>query len=120
MLGNLDIERLRWPASFGIKGSHIDVLARRRLWEKGLNYGHGTGHGVGYFEGVHESPVGISHLNNTVLEEGMVTSNEPGYYKDSEFGIRIENLLLVVKDETNPEYLIFECLTLCPYDLNLI
>lgn len=49
LLGNLDIERLRWPKNFGLKGSHIDVLARRRLWEKGLNYGHGTGHGVGYF-----------------------------------------------------------------------
>jgi len=80
LLGNLDIERLIWPKDSDIHGGDIDVLARRRLWQKKLDYGHGTGHGVGHFEGVHEGPCGISKHNTTVFAPGMVVSNEPGYY----------------------------------------
>lgn len=79
LLGNLDIERLRWPAG-QLSGADIDVLARRHLWKRGMDYNHGTGHGVGYFECVHEGPVGISRANHTKFQSGMVVSNEPGYY----------------------------------------
>ena len=71
------------------------MLARRHLWRKRWDYLHGTGHGVGYFAGVHESPVGISRLSSTKFKTGMVVTNEPGYYKEGHFGIRIENMLLV-------------------------
>jgi Xaa-Pro aminopeptidase len=80
LLGNLDVERLIWPKDSDIHGGDIDVLARRRLWQKKLDYGHGTGHGVGHFEGVHEGPCGISKFNSTVFAPGMIVSNEPGYY----------------------------------------
>lgn len=79
LLGNLDIERLQWPAG-GLTGGDIDVLARRHLWNKGLDYMHGTGHGVGHFLGVHEGPVGISKYNKTSFVAGMIVTNEPGYY----------------------------------------
>lgn len=94
LLGNLDIERLRWPKKTPLHGGDIDVLARRHLWAHDLDYGHGTGHGVGYFQGVHEGPVGISKYNQTVFKPGMVVSNEPGYYETGSFGIRIENLIM--------------------------
>ena len=80
---------------------------------------HGTGHGVGYFLGVHEGPVGISKINTIVFKPGMIVSNEPGYYQEGKFGIRIENLIIVQEDEKSECYY-FENLTLCPYDLNLI
>lgn len=94
MLGNLDIERLKWPAN-KLTGADIDVLARRHLWKQGKDYLHGTGHGVGYFGGVHEGPVGISRLNKTKLQAGMIVTNEPGYYEAGKYGIRIENMLVV-------------------------
>jgi len=96
----------------------MDVLARRRLWEVNLDYGHGTGHGVGYFLNVHEGPHGIRRLNNEPFHEGCIVSDEPGYYKEGEFGIRIENLLVVV--DKGHGSLGFENLTQCPYDRNLI
>ena len=100
-----------------MSGADIDILARRHLWAKGLDYGHGTGHGVGYFQGVHEGPVGISKYNQTKYQAGMIVTNEPGYYEPGQYGIRIENMLLVhEKDGFN----YFECLTLCPYDKNLL
>lgn len=74
----------------------MDVLARRWLWEAGLDYGHGTGHGVGYYLNVHEGPHGISKYRTVVFVPGMIVSNEPGYYKDGSFGIRIENLILCI------------------------
>lgn len=70
-------------------GSHFDVLARRPLWEKGLDFQHGTGHGVGYFGGVHEGPIGIYFYNNVVFEPNMIVTNEPGYYEKGKYGIRI-------------------------------
>jgi Xaa-Pro aminopeptidase len=79
LLGNLDIERLQWPAG-QLSGGDIDILARRHLWAKGQDYCHGTGHGVGHFEGVHEGPVGISKYNKTNYKAGMIVTNEPGYY----------------------------------------
>jgi Xaa-Pro aminopeptidase len=102
------------------------VLARRPLWEKGLNYGHGTGHGIGAFLNVHEGPQTIAPTRGfgIGLEPGMILSIEPGYYKEEEYGLRVENLALVVKDpdrtsETSPFYT-FETLTLCPIELRLL
>lgn len=117
MLGNLDVERVKWPKSSQITGADIDVLARRHLWAVHKDYQHGTGHGVGHFLGVHEGPVGISKYNKTVFEPNMIVTNEPGYYEAGKYGIRIENILVVKQDN---EFLGFECLTLCPYDINLI
>lgn len=102
----------------GSSGSDLDVLARQFLWKNGKNYAHGTGHGVGNALGVHEGPQGISKHNKVSLKPGMILSNEPGYYKDGEYGIRIENLM-VVKDLNNG-YLSFETLTLAPIDKRLI
>jgi len=109
----------------GTTGSQLDALARHALWQEGLDYDHGTGHGVGTFLGVHEGPQRISKVGNTVaLEPGMVISNEPGYYKTGEYGIRIENLVAVreaagVAGAEKP-LLEFETLTLAPIDLNLV
>lgn len=108
----------------GTTGSQLDGFARRPLWEAGLDYDHGTGHGVGSFLGVHEGPQRISKLPSTVpLAPGMILSNEPGYYKAGEYGIRIENLVFVKKVEipgAEREMLGFEDLTLAPIDRNLI
>ena len=98
-------------------GNKIDVRARKFLKEINLNYQHGTGHGVGFFLNVHEGPQSISKYNNVKLSEGMILSNEPGYYKKNEFGIRIENLIYVKK---NKNKLYFENLTLVPIDKDLI
>lgn len=103
----------------GTRGSQIDILARKALWEKGLNYLHGTGHGIGHFLNVHEGPQNIRlNENPTTLELGMVTSNEPGLYRAGEYGIRIENLI-VTKPQFTTEYgdfYSFETLTLFPID----
>ena len=79
LLGVIDIERLRLPAG-KITGGDIDILARRHLWAVGKDYMHGTGHGVGYFQGVHEGPVGISKYNTVKFQNGMIVTVEPGYY----------------------------------------
>ena len=98
-------------------GKKIDGRARKYLTEVGLDYAHGTGHGVGFFLNVHEGPQSISKYNKIKLKEGMVISNEPGYYKENEFGIRIENLIYIKKDKKN---LRFENLTFAPIDIDLI
>jgi Xaa-Pro aminopeptidase len=107
----------------GTAGSQLDALARHALWQVGLDYEHGTGHGVGQFLGVHEGPQRISKRGGDVaLKVGMVVSNEPGYYKTGEYGIRIENLVTVV-ERTKGEsknYLGFESLTCAPIDRRLI
>lgn len=104
----------------GTTGHQLDVLARYDLWQQGVNYEHGTGHGVGSYLSVHEGPQGISpRMNPTPLQAGMVLSNEPGYYKPGEFGIRIENMM-VVQESKYEGYLCFETLTQVPYDRALI
>ncbi|QGR02603.1 aminopeptidase P family protein [Ehrlichia ruminantium] len=99
-------------------GGMLDILARQYLWKNGLDYQHGTGHGVGSFLSVHEGPCAISYGNNVVLQPNMILSNEPGYYKDGEYGIRIENLMYVEK--CCDKFLRFKQLTCVPIDLNLI
>ena len=98
-------------------GKLIDIKARKYLKESGLDYDHGTGHGVGFFSNVHEGPQAISKFNTIKFREGMVLSNEPGYYKKGKFGIRIENLIYVKKYKKE---LFFENLTLAPIDKDLI
>ena len=109
----------------GTTGIQLDALARGPLWEVGLDYDHGTGHGVGAYLGVHEGPQRISKSSSSVaLKKGMIISNEPGYYKAGEFGIRLENLVLVVLATTHGslgrEWFGFETLTMVPFDRNLI
>jgi len=117
--GMIAISMARFPR--GTSGAQIDVLARQYLWQAGLTYNHGTGHGVGAYLGVHEGPVGISPRYTLPLEPGQVISNEPGYYKDGGFGIRIENLVHVVESPVGDgKYLEFETLTLAPIDLRLV
>lgn len=113
--GHIALASCKFP--YGTRGAQLDVLARAALWQKGMNYLHGTGHGVGHFLSVHEGPQSI-RLNEvpTLLLPGMVTSNEPGIYKGGRHGIRIENLTLVSKDATTEfgEFYNFETITLCP------
>jgi Xaa-Pro aminopeptidase len=120
--GMIDVSRIRFPK--GTCGSQIDVLARQSLWAAGLDYDHGTGHGVGSYLSVHEGPARINKSDRTPLEPGMILSNEPGFYKQNEFGIRIENLLLIheAKNVNGGErpMLGFETLTLCPIERRLI
>ena len=107
----------------GTKGCNIDILARHALWQNGLNYGHGTGHGVGHFLNVHEGPASIrQEYNPAELKPGMVFSNEPGMYREGEYGIRTENLIVCVPQEKTDfgEFLGFETLTLFPIDTSLI
>ena len=116
--GHIDLSMMKFPV--GTRGSQIDVIARNYLWRNGLDYDHGTGHGVGSFLGVHEGPQSISKNGGKYqLKEGMILSNEPGFYKNNNYGIRIENLILVVKSEFKG-FLEFETLTLYPYEKNLI
>ncbi|MBR5684913.1 MAG: aminopeptidase P family protein [Muribaculaceae bacterium] len=120
--GHLALQRAKFPT--GTTGCQLDVLARMPLWQETMTYGHGTGHGVGHFLGCHEGPQSIrTNLVDVRLLPGMVLSNEPGLYKTGEYGIRTENLLLVVEDAKTEEFgnfLAFEPLTLFPYDLQLI
>jgi Xaa-Pro aminopeptidase len=107
----------------GTTGMQLDILARQFLWQNGANYLHGTGHGVGHFLNVHEGPQSIRmNYNPATLEPGMVTSNEPGLYRNGKYGIRIENLILVIPYQSTEfgEFYTFETLTLCPIDLKLI
>ncbi|MCB2296453.1 aminopeptidase P family protein [Clostridium tagluense] len=109
---------------YGTTGSNLDIIARIPLWNAGMDYKHGTGHGVGFFLNVHEGPHRISVVANTVkLEKGMVVSNEPGVYKAGKHGIRIENLVVVEEIENTlygGQFMKFETLTLCPIDLEAI
>ena len=108
-------------ANFKLKkntcGSEIDTKARKYLEQIGLNYAHGTGHGVGYFLNVHEGPHAISKKNKIYFKKGMIVSNEPGYYEKNKFGIRIENLIYVKKKQ---KQMSFENLTMAPIDKDLI
>jgi Xaa-Pro aminopeptidase len=107
----------------GTTGAQIDTLARQFLWQAGIDFDHGTGHGVGSYLSVHEGPARISKLGTTALRRGMILSNEPGYYKTDAYGIRIENLELVVAaDIAGAEKPVnaFETLTLAPIDRRLI
>ena len=121
--GHLALSRVRFPV--GTTGSALDALARAALWSYGLDYDHGTGHGVGSYLGVHEGPQGIYKRPSTVaLQPGMVLSNEPGFYKTGAYGIRIENLQVVTPPQDIPggerPMLGFETLTLAPIDRKLI
>ncbi|RMH44361.1 MAG: aminopeptidase P family protein [Alphaproteobacteria bacterium] len=118
--GMIAISRLRFPP--GLAGRDIDAIARVALWEAGLDYDHGTGHGVGVFLSVHEGPQRISRKGETVLEPGMILSNEPGCYREGEWGIRIENLVVVepARDTGARQMLGFRTLTLAPIDRRLV
>lgn len=114
-------------ASFpeGLPAGKLDVLARNQLWQQGLDYGHGTGHGVGYFLNVHEGPQSISPSALTAeraMRTGMITSNEPGVYREGKWGVRLENCILAIKDKQTAfgTFLKFESLTLCPFDTRLL
>jgi Xaa-Pro aminopeptidase len=119
--GHIAIATLVFPEKTA--GVQVDALARQFLWNAGLDYDHGTGHGVGSFLSVHEGPVSIStHLRPATLAEGMILSNEPGYYRVGHYGIRLENLLLVqtAATEGSKPFFMFETLTLAPFDRRLI
>jgi Xaa-Pro aminopeptidase len=119
--GHIALAVARFPK--GTTGTQLDAFARRALWQEGLDYDHGTGHGVGSYLGVHEGPQRISKApNSQALLPGMIVSNEPGYYKTGAYGIRIENLVVVQQAEeaAEREMLGFETLTLAPIDRNLI
>ena len=119
--GHLAVMQARFPS--GTMGAQLDSLARQYLLRGGLNYAHGTGHGVGCVLSVHESPPSLSPTSTTPLQEGMIVSNEPGFYKEGHYGIRIENLMLVRGADNTKGGLplhCFESLTLVPYDAALI
>jgi Xaa-Pro aminopeptidase len=120
--GHIGIATARFPK--GTRGIDLDPFARRALWEAGLDFDHGTGHGVGSYLSVHEGPQSISKRGMVALEPGMIISNEPGYYKEGAYGIRIENLVLVTEPEQIPggdrEVMAFETLTLAPIDRRLV
>jgi Xaa-Pro aminopeptidase len=107
----------------GTKGHSLDILARKSLWKEKLNYGHGTGHGVGHYLSVHEGPMSIrTEINNEPISPGQILSNEPGIYREAEYGIRIENIQLCVSAGENLgiSFNSFEILTFCPIDRILI
>ncbi|MBF9031885.1 M24 family metallopeptidase [Rhodobacterales bacterium HKCCE3408] len=121
--GMIAVSRARFPK--GLAGRDLDALARAPLWAAGRDYDHGTGHGVGVFLGVHEGPQRLSRISDVALEPGMILSNEPGYYREGRFGIRIENLLVVIEAPDLPgaddrEMLAFDTLTFAPIDRRLI
>jgi Xaa-Pro aminopeptidase len=120
--GMISVSRIRFPK--GTCGSQLDVLARQALWMTGLDYDHGTGHGVGSYLSVHEGPARINKTDRTPLEPGMILSNEPGYYKQDHYGIRVENLILIREPEAisggERPMMWFETLALCPIDRRLI
>jgi Xaa-Pro aminopeptidase len=119
--GLIAISRARFAK--GRAGRDLDALARYPLWLQGLDYDHGTGHGVGVFLSVHEGPQRLSHISDVTLEPGMILSNEPGYYREGAFGIRLENLITVIAAPAlgdNRAQLAFETLTFAPFDRRLI
>lgn len=113
---HIEVARVIFPV--GTTGGELDILARVHLWQAGLDYSHSTGHGVGSYLAVHEGPQAIAKGNNVPLQPGMILSNEPGYYKPGEYGIRIENLMYV--EEKKAGFLGFKQLTCVPYDRRLI
>ncbi|MBP1665287.1 MAG: peptidase [Bacteroidetes bacterium] len=119
--GHISLALAKFPE--GTKGYQLDFSARRAMWEAGINYAHGTGHGVGYCLNVHEGPQSISPADNkTVIESGMLTSNEPAIYREGEYGIRIENLILCYEDEETEfgQFLRFDTVSLCYIEKSLI
>ena len=119
--GMISLSMIRFPVN--TRGYHLDILARKAMWQHGLNYGHGTGHGVGYFLNVHEGPMSIrQEFNDRVIEAGMVLSNEPALYRLGEYGLRTENMIVCQKAESTVfgDFLKFDTLTLCPIDTNAI
>ncbi len=122
MQGHIAIATAVFP--HGVAGAHLDSFARRALWQAGLDYDHGTGHGVGSYLSVHEGPVSLSRLAKPVpIEAGMILSNEPGFYLPGQYGIRLENLLMVRPAElpaASKPFLRFETLTLAPFDRRLL
>jgi Xaa-Pro aminopeptidase len=119
--GMISLTMAKFPVN--TRGYHLDILARKDMWQHGLNYGHGTGHGVGYFLNVHEGPMSIrQEFNDRTIEAGMVLSNEPALYRLGEYGLRTENMIVCVKDESTEfgDFLRFETLTLCPIDTTAI
>jgi len=120
--GHIALDQARFPA--GTTGTQLDILARQFLWQEGFDYDHGTGHGVGVFLSVHEGPQRIAKAPNTIaLQPGMIVSNEPGYYRDGEFGIRCENLVVVQQSTREGEertMLEFDAITLVPFDVRLV
>jgi Xaa-Pro aminopeptidase len=121
--GHIAIATLRFPESVG--GSHIDAFARQALWMVGLDFDHGTGHGVGSYLSVHEGPMSLSRMSRPIaFQPGMIISNEPGYYLPGSYGIRLENLLIVARADRQPgsvkPFLEFETITLAPFDRALI
>jgi Xaa-Pro aminopeptidase len=120
--GHIAIARTVFPD--GTTGAQLDTLARQFLWRAGLDFDHGTGHGVGSYLSVHEGPARISKLGGAVLKRGMILSNEPGYYRTGAYGIRIENLVLVTEARpaagAEKPLDAFETLTLAPIDARLI
>ena len=124
--GHLALAAANFP--YGVRGVNLDCIARGPLWEMGLNYNHGTGHGVGYFLNVHEGPNSFrwkildGKTDSAVLEEGMVTSNEPGFYEEGKYGIRTENLIVCVKAQKTEygQFMEFKNLTMVPMDIEAI
>jgi Xaa-Pro aminopeptidase len=119
--GHIGLALAKFPE--GTRGYQLDILARRALWDAGLNYGHGTGHGVGYYLNVHEGPQNISpYANKTMIEAGMLISNEPAIYREGEYGIRIENLVICYEDEITEYgcFLKFDTVSLCYIEKSLI
>lgn len=123
--GHIALARARFPR--GTRGNQLDALAKQYMWESGITYGHGTGHGVGHFLSCHEGPQNVRTDNNpTALEVGHIISDEPGIYRTGQWGIRTENLITVIPAKqtkattTEDEWLAFETLTLCFYDTSLI
>ena len=122
--GHIRLAMAKFPAN--ASGTQLDILAREAMWREGLNYIHGTGHGVGYLLNVHEGPNSVRWKvvpgNNAVLEEGMITSDEPGYYVEDGFGIRHENMIVCKKAEKTQfgQFMCFEFLTMVPFDLDAV
>ncbi|CAN0589758.1 unnamed protein product, partial [Ectocarpus sp. 12 AP-2014] len=119
--GHIALATARFPK--GTTGAHLDVLARQFLWANGLDYAHGTGHGVGSYLGVHEGLARIAKQGSVPLEPGMLLSNEPGYYKEGGFGIRLENLIFVTEPEDiggDQPMMGFETVTRAPFERRLV
>lgn len=119
--GMISLSTARFPA--GLRGVNLDILARKAMWDQGINYGHGTSHGVGFFLNVHEGPMSIRmEYNENPIVPGMVLSNEPGIYREGLYGVRTENMMVCVEKETSQfgQFYGFDTLTLCPIDLCLI